>query len=92
MTASGTKPTFAGYLDQVRLTFVTGSVLFTVASIPYLFHLQDPSDQETVDTFLAWQYLAGSVLFLIGGVFNYWRAYIVMRNQITANRSSKPNA
>jgi hypothetical protein len=63
-----------------------------VASIPYLFHLQDPTDREIVDTFLAWQYLAGSVLFLIGGVFNYWRAYIVMRRQIIDNRSSKPNA
>ncbi len=78
-------------LNLTAMTFVTGSVLFAVASIPYLFHLQDPTDREIVDTFLAWQYLAGSVLFLIGGVFNYWRAYIVMRRQIIDNRSSKPN-
>jgi hypothetical protein len=76
-------------LNLTAVTFVTGSVLFAVASIPYLFHLQDPTDREIVNTFLAWQYLAGSVLFLIGGVFNYWRAYIVMRSQIIDNRSSK---
>jgi hypothetical protein len=29
--------------------------------------------------FLAWQYLFGSILFFTGGVFNYWRAYVVMR-------------
>jgi hypothetical protein len=75
-------------LNLTAVTFVTGSVLFTVGSIPYLFHLKDPSDQETIDTFLAWQYLAGSVLFLIGGVFNYWRAYIVMCSQISDKRSN----
>jgi hypothetical protein len=32
--------------------------------------------------FLAWQYLVGSVLFLAGGVFNYWRAYVFMRDAI----------
>ena len=32
--------------------------------------------------YLAWQYLAGSVLFLAGGIFNYWRAYVFMRDAI----------
>jgi hypothetical protein len=40
--------------------------------------------------FLAWQYLAGSVLFFMGGVFNYWRAYFFMREQI--NRQNKPDS
>jgi hypothetical protein len=34
------------------------------------------------DITLAWQYLIGSVLFFMGGVFNYRRAYVVMRQAI----------
>ncbi len=69
-------------MNLTALSFVTGSILFTVASIPYLWHVESPYDREMINTFLAWQYVAGSALFLIGGVFNYWRAWIVMRRQM----------
>lgn len=69
-------------MNLTALSFVTGSVLFAVASIPYLWHLRNPDDRWTLDAFLAWQYLAGSVLFLVGGVFNYWRACVVIRRQV----------
>lgn len=62
-------------MNLTALTFVTGSVLFTVASIPYLWRTQSSFDRQTIDAFLASQYLAGSLLFLLGGFFNYWRAY-----------------
>lgn len=78
-------------LNLTAITFITGSALFAVASIPYLFILRDPSDKETIDTFLAWQYVAGSVLFLAGGIFNYWRAYLVMRSQIAQSRRASDN-
>jgi hypothetical protein len=71
-------------MNLTAVTFVTGSTLFAVASIPYLFALDTPGDRELVDTFLAWQYLVGSFLFLVGGVFNYWRAYVVMCGEIAA--------
>lgn len=71
-------------LNLTAVAFVVGSVLFAVASIPYLFRFEDASDKITVDTFLAWQYLVGSGMFLLGGIFNYWRAYIVMRRQSAA--------
>jgi hypothetical protein len=58
-------------------------VLFTVASVPYLWKVA-ASDRETLYAFLAWQYLVGSILFFAGGVFNYWRAYLVMRGAIEA--------
>lgn len=45
-------------------TFVVGSVLFTVASVPYLWDARSEADQRTTDSFLAWLFLAGSVLFL----------------------------
>jgi hypothetical protein len=66
-------------MNLTALTYVTGSVLFTVASIPYLFTL-DPADERTIDSFLAGQYVAGSLLFLLGGVINYRRAHIVGRH------------
>jgi len=64
-------------MNLTAITFVTGSILFVVASIPYLFTLQSATDQRTVDAFLAAQYVIGSALFLLGGVFNYRRARIV---------------
>lgn len=74
-------------MNLTALTFVAGSLLFTVASIPYLFELS-PSDQRTIDAFLAAQYVAGSALFLAGGVINYRRARIVGRRTIAAAGAS----
>jgi hypothetical protein len=42
---------------------------------------KDPSDRVEIYAFLASQYLAGSILFLVGGVFNYWKAYKTMRRK-----------
>jgi predicted membrane channel-forming protein YqfA (hemolysin III family) len=66
-------------MNLTAVSFVAGSVLFTVASIPYLWSIDNAADQREIDTFLAWQYLFGSALFLLGGVFNYWRACLVIR-------------
>ncbi len=72
-------------MNLTALTFVTGSVLFTVASIPYLWSIDTVPDRRQIDTFLAWQYVAGSVLFFIGGIFNYWRAWLVIRSELAAS-------
>jgi len=69
-------------MNLTAITFVVGAVLFTVASVPYLWSVAAKSDRTTLYAFLAWQYLAGSVLFFLGGVFNYWRAYVVVGNAI----------
>lgn len=74
-------------LNLTALTFVTGSVLFAVASILYLWTVQSPVDQETIDTFLGWQYLVGSVLFLLGGVFNYWHAWLYIKRRISSGQA-----
>jgi len=68
-------------MNLTAITFVTGSLLFVVASVPYLWDLKDPSDRVEIYAFLASQYLAGSILFLLGGVFNYWKAYKTMRRK-----------
>jgi hypothetical protein len=69
-------------MNLTAVAFVVGSVLFTVASVPYLWKVENKSLQFTLYTFLAWQYVIGSVLFFAGGVFNYWRAYVVIRQEI----------
>jgi hypothetical protein len=69
-------------MNLTALTFVVGSVLFAVASIPYLWDVQTPADQELIDGFLAWQYLVGSILFLLGGIFNYWHAWVFIKRRI----------
>jgi len=42
--------------------------------------VETEADRLTLDAFLVWQYLVGSILFLLGGVFNYWRTYFVVRD------------
>lgn len=74
-------------MNLTALSFVTGSVLFTVGSIPYLWTIDTAHDLQVIDTFLAWQFLVGSLLFLLGGVFNYWRAWIVIRQEIAAQQA-----
>ena len=54
-------------MNLTAISFVVGSVLFTVASIPYLWAVKAPADRTTLYIFLAWQYLTGSLLFF------YWR-------------------
>ncbi len=76
-------------MNLTAITFVTGSLLFVVASVPYLWVLTDSSDRVEVDTFLAAQYLAGSVLFLLGGVFNYWKAYKTVRRQVLVEKQRR---
>ncbi|MBL0715320.1 MAG: YrhK family protein [Desulfosarcina sp.] len=69
-------------MNLTAISFVVGAVLFTVASVPYLWDVATVSARKTLYAFLAAQYLVGSVLFFLGGVFNYWRAYVFMRDEI----------
>jgi hypothetical protein len=69
-------------MNLTAISFVVGSVLFAVASVPYLWTISSPTDRKLIDGFLAWQFLIGSLLFLIGGIFNYWRAYLSVRRAV----------
>ncbi len=77
-------------MNLTAVSFVVGSVFFTVASVPYLWDLKASPERTTLYAFLTWQYLTGSLLFFIGGVFNYWRAYVVMRKAIKGQNN--PNS
>jgi hypothetical protein len=56
-------------INMTAHCFIVGSLLFLVASVPYLW---DEGFKELY-SFLAWQYLVGSVLFVVGGASNYGR-------------------
>jgi hypothetical protein len=71
-------------MNLTAVSFVVGSVLFAVASVPYLWPAEPEPFRTTLHAFLAWQYLIGSLLFFLGGVFNYWRSYILVRDEIAA--------
>lgn len=66
-------------MNLTAVSFIAGSLLFTVASIPYLWNVETSMDRRVLFLFLAWQYLIGSALFLAGGLFNYRRASLVQR-------------
>lgn len=75
-------------MNLTAITFIVGAVLFTVASVPYLWNVAAKPDRITLYAFLAWQYVVGSVLFFLGGVFNYGRAYVVDGDAIGGSRLS----
>lgn len=79
-------------MNLTAVSFVIGSVLFTVASVPTLWDMQTTRDHVLVQALLGWQYLVGSFLFFLGGVFNYWRAYIFMSREQSGDKrpSSRP--
>lgn len=60
-------------LNAVAICFVIGSILFLIASIPYLWPSGDLP--QKLFTYLAAQFIFASVLFLFGGVANFYRAY-----------------
>jgi hypothetical protein len=76
-------------MNLTAVSFVVGSVLFTVASVPYLWKVRAESDRTTLYAYLAWQYLIGSLLFFAGGVFNFRRAYLIMREQVDRRNEGK---
>ena len=78
--------------NLTAVTFVAGSVLFTTASIPYLWPLGDSAFATTLLTFLAAQYLVGSVLFLAGGVFNFSRAWSGLMAEARGGRGHTINS
>ncbi|MEO0683011.1 MAG: YrhK family protein, partial [Pseudomonadota bacterium] len=72
-------PTQLRLMNLTGLCYVVGSVLFVVASVPYLWDVRGEAAERVLHAFLAWQYLIGSLLFLLGGVLNYRRAWLLVR-------------
>ena len=79
-------------MNLTAISFIVGSVLFLVASIPYLWTIERAAERYTLFSYIAWEYLIGSVLFLLGGVYNYSRAYLLMREEIQQRTQRKGSA
>ena len=72
--------------NLTAVTFVAGAVLFTTASIPYLWHAGQSAFATELFAFLAAQYLVGSILFFAGGALNYRRAWILVLERLKHHR------
>lgn len=68
-------------LNITAITFALGSTLFLVASIPYLWQSLDMEEESLLFSYVAWEYIVGSILFLVGGIINYYRLYSNTRVQ-----------
>jgi hypothetical protein len=79
-------------MNLTAISFIVGSVLFLVASIPYLWTIENAAERDTLFSYMAWEYEIGSVLFLLGGVYNYSRAYLLMREEIQQRTQQKDSA
>jgi hypothetical protein len=79
-------------MNLTAISFIVGSVLFLLASIPYLWTIENAAERETLFSYMAWEYEIGSVLFLLGGVYNYSRAYLLMRDEIQQRTQRKDSA
>jgi predicted membrane channel-forming protein YqfA (hemolysin III family) len=62
-------------LNAVAICFVIGSILFLIPSIPYLWSVDESNLTQKLFTYLAAQLIFASLLFLAGGVANFYRAY-----------------
>lgn len=76
-------------LNLTAVSFLVGSTLFVVGSIPYLWRIASPVDRHMLFAYLAWEYLAGSILFFLGGLLNYTRVYVADRDR---RRMPEPEA
>lgn len=62
-------------MNATAISFALGSMLFIVASIPYAWSEINIHDHNIILSYIAWEYIIGSLLFFIGGVFNCFRSY-----------------
>ena len=76
-------------MNLTAISFIVGSVLFLIASIPYLWTIENAAERDALFNYLAWDYVIGSGLFLLGGMFNYYRTYLLMREEIQQRTQQK---
>jgi hypothetical protein len=65
------------YANLAAMSYVSGSAFYVSASIPYLYDFQTITDSDIVFRLVAMLYIVGSILFLIGGIFNMRRFHLV---------------
>ncbi|PTW58738.1 YrhK-like protein [Breoghania corrubedonensis] len=75
-------------MNLTAFSFSSGALLFAVASVPYLWIRPGGVNTEAIKTYLAWQYVIGSALFLMGGVTNQIRLHL--RHAASNGQSASP--
>jgi len=66
-------------INGTAITYIMGSLLFFVASIPYIWQGISIHDQNVIYNYVAWEYIGGSVFFTIGAAFSLIRTYIIKK-------------
>ena len=66
--------------NATAITFIVGSAIFAFGSVPYLWQHFSSADQTVLFTLVGWEFIIGSILFFLGGVFNFYRAYLVVKH------------
>ncbi len=64
-------------LNITAISFALGSTLFLIASLPYLSDRLNLNTHTVLFRYVGWEYIVGSILFLIGGVAYYYRLFQV---------------
>ena len=64
-------------LNITAISFTVGSTLFLIASLPYLSDTLTLSTHTVLFRYVGWEYIMGSILFLIGGLAYYYRLFQV---------------
>lgn len=65
--------------NGIAILFMLGSSLFVVASIPYLWEGIGAPAEKTLRTYLAAEFIAASIVFLVAGGLNFYRAWAAHR-------------
>lgn len=63
--------------NGIAVSFVLGSVLFMVGSIPFIWRGKDLSGNMELYQYVIWEYIVGSCLFLLGGVLALIKTYVI---------------
>jgi hypothetical protein len=64
-------------LNVTAISFAIGSTLFFIASLPYLSDALNLEENRILFRYVGWEYIFGSILFLIGGLAYYYRLFQV---------------
>eukprot|EP00978_Attheya_sp_CCMP212_P013654 scaffold34265_cov58-Attheya_sp.AAC.12 len=80
------------YANLTAVSYVIGSTFYLTGSIPYIWEFNDPNDSEIISRYLAEQFIVGSILFIIGGTFNIYRAKLVVTHYVEFDFNNKKDA
>ncbi|CAB9529481.1 expressed unknown protein [Seminavis robusta] len=74
------------YANLTAVCYLIGSTLFLSGSVPYLWSFESEEDAHQLYHYLGSQFILGSVLFLIGGSFNFYRAHLIFQHALSTSK------